>query len=140
MGMVDFDLSDVGKTLIYAREALTGKKVIDPIEVAKIEADLQKLENALITGQLDINKTEAQHPSVFVAGWRPFVGWVGGFALAYVAILEPLARFSAVLAGYEGEFPAIDTTLTMQVLLGMLGIGGMRSFDKFNKTDTKTIK
>ena len=53
--------------------------------------------------------------------------WV---ALAYAAILEPMLRFVASLCGYEGAFPVIDTTITMQVLMGMLGLGGMRSFEK----------
>jgi hypothetical protein len=93
----------------------------------------------LLQGQLNINIKEAEHKSVFVAGWRPFVGWVGGFGLAYAGILEPLMRFIAKLCGYAGDFPVIDTTLTMQVLLGMLGLGAMRSFDKSKNTQTDKI-
>lgn len=130
---------DIGGVLTSAREAITGKKIVDPTKLAEIERDLQTLENGLTTGQLKINEIEAAHPSIFVSGWRPFVGWVGGLALAYVAIIEPLARLVATMVGYEGEFPEIDTALTMQVLLGMLGIGGMRSFDKLKKTDTKQV-
>jgi hypothetical protein len=85
--------------------------------------------------QADINKQEAASNSLFVAGWRPFVGWVCGFALAYAAIVDPLARFSAeVIFKYTGAFPLIDTTVTMQVLFGMLGLGAMRSFDKSKGT------
>lgn len=93
----------------------------------------------LLQGQMAINMQEAKHKSIFVAGWRPFVGWVGGFSLAYVAILEPIMRFVAVMIGYAGEFPVIDTSLTIQVLLGMLGIGAMRSFDKAKGTQTDSI-
>lgn len=112
------------------------------LEELRQKGDLALLEAhvKMLTGQLDINRTEAQHASIFVAGWRPFVGWICGFALAYVAIIEPLMRFASVMAGYEGEFPVIDTSLTMQVLLGMLGIGAMRSLDKFNRVDTKGTK
>jgi len=62
---------------------------------------------------------------------------VCGFGLGYVAIIEPIARFVATMTGYTGAFPAIDTTLTMQVLIGMLGLGGLRSLDKFNGVAAK---
>jgi len=106
----------------------------DPAQAAQAQLALLKLQQdgdlAAITGQMEINKIEAGNSSVFVSGWRPFCGWVCGFGLAYVAILEPIARLVATLVGYTGSFPAIDTTLTMQVLLGMLGMGGLRSLDK----------
>lgn len=123
-----------------------GKSAIDKIwpdpvkraeEVRKLEEMRQRGDLAglnaqvqLLTGQLEINKTEAAHKSIFVAGWRPFVGWVCGFALAYAAILEPLMRFGATMYGYTGDFPVIDTSITMQVLLGMLGLGAMRTREK----------
>ena len=139
MALMDFNLEGVGSLLTSAREAITGKKVIDPTKMAEIERDLQTLENALLTGQMKINEVEAAHPSVFVSGWRPMVGWTGAVALAYIAIVEPLLRLAATLYGYDGTFPAIDTSITLQVLLGMLGIGGMRSFDKLKGTDTKQV-
>lgn len=97
-------------------------------ELAKIAA-----ETDLVKGQLDINKVEAASESLFVSGGRPFVIWVGGFGLAYAAILEPLLRFTAAVGfGYTGIFPAIDTTITLQVLGGLLGLGYLRSKDKQN--------
>lgn len=112
------------------------------LEEMKQRGDLAELEAhvKLLTGQLEINKMEAQHKSAFVAGWRPFVGWVGGVSLAYIGVLEPLLRFIAKVAGYDGEFPILDTSITLQVLLGMLGIGTMRSFDKKNGVQTDYIK
>lgn len=104
------------------------------------DLEIAKLEQQALTEQTDIDKIEAANPSMFVSGWRPFVGWVCAFALAYVAILEPLARFIATTGfAYKGTFPVIDTTITMQILLGMLGLSGMRSFDKLKGTDTKAI-
>ena len=104
------------------------------------DLEIAKLESQALTNQTDINKIEAANPSVFVSGWRPFVGWICAFALAYVGILEPLIRFIAqVIFGYKGSFPVIDSTITMQVLLGMLGLSGMRSFDKLKGTDTKQV-
>jgi len=106
----------------------------DPAQAAEAKLKLVELQQngdlADIAGQMDINKVEASNASVFVSGWRPFVGWVCGFGLGYVAIIEPIARFVATMTGYTGAFPAIDTTLTMQVLIGMLGMGGLRSLDK----------
>ena len=141
MGLLDFNLSDVGGILTSAREAITGEKIKDPAEMAKIDLQLQQLENAAKSGQLAINLAEAKHPSIFVAGARPFIMWGCGFALLYASIFEPMARFVAqVMVGYTGDFPAIDTNLTMQVLLGLLGLGGMRSFDKHKGTDTKRVE
>ena len=101
---------------------------------AEIAAEVQKEETQLLLQQIQVNMVEAASPSIFVAGWRPFIGWVCGLALAYVAILEPVIRFAAVVGfKYGGGFPTIDTNLTMQVLLGMLGLAGMRSFEKTRK-------
>lgn len=85
----------------------------------------------VMASQMDINKIEAQNPSLFVSGWRPFIGWVCGISLTYAAIIEPVSRFIAkVLFHYTSEFPVIDTTLTLQILLGLLGLAGMRSWEK----------
>jgi len=103
------------------------------IEKAKLAQLTQELQNqfSLIMGQLDINKTEAASSSVFVAGWRPAIGWICGAALAYSALIEPIARFLAVVAfGYIGVFPVVDTEITLQILLGLLGLATMRSFEK----------
>jgi len=109
--------------------------VIDDLHTSGEERDAAALEKLKLVqeqlkAQTDINQTEAGHGSIFVAGWRPFVGWICGFALAYAAILDPFMRFAAKVGfGYASEFPQIDTNLTMQVLLGMLGLAGMRSWE-----------
>ena len=118
-----------------------GGKVIDrlwpdPVQAANARLELFKLQTSgelqLIAGQLDVNKEEAKNTSTFVSGWRPFVGWIGGMGLAYVALVEPVSRFVAtVIYNYTGAFPVIDTTITFQILLGMLGLGGMRTFEKY---------
>ena len=117
-----------------ARELLKLKELAQKGDIAQLRSHTQ-----LLLGQLKINEQEAKSGSLFVAGWRPFVGWVCGFALAYVAIMEPIMRFMAKMYGYMGEFPVIDTTITMQVLIGMLGLGAYREYGKFKKTDTKKI-
>lgn len=104
------------------------------------DLELAKIDFETLSAQTDINKIEAVNPNVFVSGWRPFVGWVCALALAYVAILEPLVRFIATVGfHFQGEFPKIDTTITMQVLLGMLGLGTLRSFEKLKNIDTKAV-
>lgn len=102
-------------------------------EKAKLAIMQQQLQQEfdLILGQLQINKEEAKTGSLFIAGWRPFVGWTCGAALAYVSIFNPIGQFIArVMFEYSGTFPMVDTTITMQVLLGMLGLGGMRTYEK----------
>ena len=92
----------------------------------------------LLTGQMAVNQEEAKSTNWFVAGWRPWVGWICGAGLAYAVLIEPLARFVAqVLFKYTGPFPVIDTTLTMQVLIGMLGLGTMRTWEKTKDAEGK---
>lgn len=98
---------------------------------AEFAATAQSQEFQLALGQIQVNLEEAKNPSLFVSGWRPFVGWVCAGALAYAAVLEPVGRFIAVVGfSYGGKFPVIDTMLTLQVILGLLGLGGLRSFEK----------
>ena len=85
----------------------------------------------LAKGQLEINKTEAASRNIFVAGWRPFIGWVCGVAMAYNYVLQPMLIFGLAQADYLVALPAIDLSEMMPVLLGMLGLGGLRSFEKF---------
>ena len=99
----------------------------------KLEAAASEINNSyqLQLSQLEINKVEAGSTSLFVAGWRPAIGWVCGVSLLYAALVEPIARFIAtVLFTYTGLFPIINTELTLQILLGLLGLAGMRSFEK----------
>ena len=79
----------------------------------------------LMKGQLDVNKTEAAHKSLFVAGWRPSIGWVCSLGLLYNTII-------ANILGIWVDLPEIDTTLLVPVMMGMLGLGAMRSYEKVN--------
>ena len=82
-----------------------------------------------LQGQLDTNKAEAANPSMFVAGWRPFVGWVCGVGFA-VSALGPLLEFIFTLSGHPTKFPPIDLSVMMPLLFGMLGLSGMRTAEK----------
>ena len=96
------------------RELLKGKE-IDPQKLIELQGE--------------INKIEAQHRTIFVAGWRPFIGWVCGVALAYNFVLRDLLVW---FIGPEQVPPALQMEHLMTVLIGMLGLGGMRTFEKFN--------
>ena len=131
-----------------------GTKVIerlwpDPAQAASAKLELLKMqqtgelaqlaaETDLAKGQLAINQTEAASTNWFVSGGRPFIMWGCGFAMLYASLFEPIMRFVAVVMfKYAGSFPVIDTSLTTQVLLGLLGLAGMRSIDKKNGVAAK---
>lgn len=109
----------------------------DPVKQAEEQRKLQELaqkgnleelnaEVKLLVSQVDLNKVEAAHKSIFVAGWRPFVGWVCGIGLLYNVILAPFLDIWLTV-------PEVKTDLLYPVLLGMLGLGGMRSFEKVKR-------
>ena len=84
----------------------------------------------LAKGQMEINKTEAAHKSLFVAGWRPAIGWICGLGMASNFILIPMANFILALTGSVIVVPLLDTGEMMPVLMGMLGLGAMRTYEK----------
>ena len=137
-------LLDVGKMAINRIWPDPTKQAEEQRKLAELaqNGDLAKMqaEVSLLLGQIEINKVEAAHKSIFIAGWRPFVGWCCGFALCYAAIVEPLMRFIAKMNGYTGAFPVLDTTITMQVLLGMLGLGVMRTREKEKGVHKDSLK
>jgi hypothetical protein len=83
--------------------------------------------------QLEINKQEAAHRNIFVAGWRPFIGWSCGIAMCYAYIIQPITIFVLAQTGNLVSLPTLDLSEMMPVLLGMLGLGGLRSFEKYKK-------
>ena len=80
--------------------------------------------------QLEISKISAAHRSVWVAGWRPCVGWVCAAALGYTYVVQPLMIFIMAQTGHLVEMPALDIGGLMPILMGMLGLGGLRSYEK----------
>jgi hypothetical protein len=116
-----------------------GAKILDRVipdkaEREKAQAELVKMqlngELSQLAGQLEINKAEASHQSVFVAGWRPFIGWVCGVALCYQFVLRPVITWAVPSLGYTvAEMPGLDDNL-WELMFGMLGLGGLRSYEK----------
>ncbi len=82
-----------------------------------------------VIAQLEINAREAAHPSVWVAGWRPFFGWAGGVAFVYATVAHPLLSWWAAIRGWPAP-PMLNLDLMWAVIAGILGIGGLRSFEK----------
>ena len=116
-----------------------GGKVIDrlfPDPKMKAEATLKLMELqqagdlAIIAGQLELNKVEAANPNLFVSGWRPFVGWACASALAIQLVIGPLFAWATALYGKPLAVPGLDVSLLTTLLVGMLGLGGMRTIEK----------
>jgi hypothetical protein len=85
---------------------------------------------AMVQGQLEINRAEAASSSGFTSGWRPAIGWICGFALFLQYIARPLLLWAGVITGHQFPLlPGIDDSL-WQLLLGMLGLGGLRTYEK----------
>ena len=112
---------------------------INKIWPDKTEQEKQAMANAfaVIQGQLDINKTEAANPSLFVSGWRPAIGWVCGLACAWNWIGLKIALFIAAYTGHALNMSPADVSEMMPVLFGMLGLGGLRTAEKINGVAAK---
>lgn len=127
-------------TVDSIKATLAGFKPEDTIAMRKLDIEFQEFciaNNIKVDlAQIGVNVEEAKSTNWFVAGWRPAVGWICASALAYTAILEPFVRFvSTVIFKYAGSFPVIDTSLTTTVLLGMLGLGAMRTAEKIKDSE-----
>jgi|SRR6266853_5090470 len=86
---------------------------------------------AVTTAQTDINKVEAASTSLFVAGWRPYVGWICGTALGLDCIIRPIVNWTAALCGHPVDFPTLNDPILKTTLAGMLGLGfGLRTYEK----------
>jgi len=102
------------------------------LEKMKQAGDFKEIDAALQQAQMqaDVNKVEAASPDRFVAGWRPFIGWVCGSALAWHYIGRPMAGWIVLLTGETTQIPAVELGDLVIILLGMLGLGGLRTTEK----------
>ena len=112
---------------------------INKIWPDKTEAEKQQLAAAVmvVQGQMDINKVEAANPSVFVSGWRPMIGWVCGAACAWNWIGLPIAKLVLDFSGHPIQLSPADISEMMPILMGMLGLGGLRTLEKINGVAAK---
>lgn len=100
-------------------------------ELAALDADLK-----IALGQIEVNKVEAQSPSLFKSGWRPAVGWTCVFGLVYSFILQPLLVWVSSIVGIPVP-PMLDTGPLMTLLFGLLGLGGFRTYEKIKGVASK---
>ena len=85
----------------------------------------------LALAQIGVNEAEASSGSLFKGGWRPFIGWVCGSAFAYHYVIQPVIIFGVTVAGVDiPELPQFDMSSLMTVMMGMLGLGGLRTYEK----------
>lgn len=122
---------------IAAGLQVLNKFVPDPEARAKAESDLRTALQLWDKGQTDVNAVEAANPSVFVSGWRPFIGWVCGFALAYQYVAAPFIMWLGLTLHIPlATPPKLDETL-WQLVFAMLGLGGMRTYEKIKGVASK---
>jgi len=126
MGLVDI--------LIGPITAILDKVIPDKDAREKMAFEIATLAanqaHAEVMAQIEINKAEATNPSVFVSGWRPFIGWCCGFSIAFNFIVVPLCNWGTALAGYDIMVPVLDMSVMMPVILGMLGLIAARTKEK----------
>ena len=107
----------------------------DPVAAANAKFELFKLQQsgelAQMAGQMQINQVEAASSSVFVSGWRPFIGWVCGIGLGYQFLIFP------ILIGFAPKIQQLDIGTLLTLLMGMLGLGTMRTYEKLNNVASK---
>lgn len=130
------DVTGIGAVADFATS------VVNRIWPDKSEQEKQQIAAAVmvVQGQIDTNKEEAKSPSVFVSGWRPFIGWVCGMACAWNWIGLKIALFVAAYLGHNLNIQPADVSEMMPVLLGMLGLGGLRTAEKINGVAAVTHK
>jgi|TARA_R110000803_G_C11946663_1_gene317190 hypothetical protein len=113
----------------------TISKVVDDLHTSDEERLdkkilMQRIKQKLAEKQINVNAKEAGHRSIFVSGWRPFIGWCGGFALAFEFILSPAIEWYSKFAGLNLTAPEIQTGPLLAIVTSMLGVASLRSFEK----------
>ena len=132
-------LGDILKGVFGTVKDLASEVIVDKDKRNEILFKVKELEDKAdsrlhdeLMGQIDVNKQEAAHPSIFVAGWRPAIGWVGAIGLGYSFVIAPfISIFTTV--------PELDTGSLMTLVLSMLGIGAQRTYEKVKGVATESV-
>ena len=127
-GGVSGVFNGIGGLIQDVRSAWTGE--ISPDQKAEIEKKLLEIEFIANKAQTDINLQEARHPNIFVSGWRPFIGWVCGVAIAYNFIVHPVVEWVCTIYAVAAKPPVLDTGNLMTLVFSLLGLGSMRTYEK----------
>lgn len=134
------DIINAAKDIISEVVVDKDKKIEANIKLKELEDKFSQRAHEELMGQIEINKTEATHSSVFVAGWRPFIGWVSGVGVGWQFVVSPLVEWISRLAGWTGTMPELDTGQLMTLVTALLGVGAMRSYEKVNEVARDAIK
>lgn len=132
-GLIGAILDPVGKLI----DRLVPDKAANDAAKANLAQMQLNGELTAVAGQIQVNLAEAASPSLFVSGWRPFVGWVCGTGLAVQFLVNPLFTWISALAGKPTPFPTLDMGTLLTLLAGMLGLSGMRTYEKLNNVAAK---
>ena len=141
-GLVSVDIGGV----VSAGGALLDDLFTSDEERSALNIQEQQIDAGLAQGQVAVNIEEVKHRSIFVAGWRPFIGWVGGFALAYSFLFYPFLLWTWSGCQAMGWIPqgvaappAVDSTQLYPIILGMLGLGTMRTVEGLKGKKTESL-
>ena len=119
----------IGQVIEVADKVL-GKFIPDKNLKMKLQKEMTMAFHDANLAQIQLNKQEAAHKNIFVAGWRPFVGWTCGIALAYHFILSPIIETILIAFGVTTDLPSFEFSQLSSILMGMLGLGGLRTYEK----------
>jgi len=120
----------IAESVIGIADKVLGKFIPDKTLRDQLRHEMNMAFHEANLAQVEINKVEAASQNMFVAGWRPFVGWTCGVALLYHFLLLPLLHFILKASGVEVDLPEFDFSHLSTILMGMLGLGGLRTYEK----------
>ena len=132
LGIADSIIGVAGKVL--------DKFIEDKDLKTKLEFELRKAYNDANLGQIEVNKEQAKHPSIFIAGARPSIMWICAFGLGWQFVFLPCAIWYMTITGQPIVLPDIETEGLMSLTLAVLGLGGMRTLEKKNGTHRNNMK
>lgn len=128
-------------TLLPALTEVLDRVIPDQAAAAKakleMEARLLEAATAQAAQQTEINKIEASHQSIFVSGWRPYIGWVCGMAIAWAFLVAPMLSWLLPVMGVVAAVPPLQTEFLLELVFAMLGLGGLRTFEKLKGVAAK---
>lgn len=138
MGIAGLIVGPVATLLTDVIDRIFPDKDAQAAQRAEFLLKAQEIDAQLAQAQIAVNEQEAANTNLFVSGWRPFVGWVCGVAFAYHLVFQPLAAFIMAANGHSFPLPDFDTATLNATLMGLLGLGTMRTVEKMQAAKLKS--